>query len=419
MSGTHSNFQLGALPPLQCYDCRGCGECCRGYLAISVTEEERDRIQGQGWERDTDLQGQSLFVQQGKQLLLAHRLDGCCVFLDEENRCRIHAKFGEAAKPLICRLYPFNFVPAGNEVRADIRFDCPAVADNDGRPLAAHRGALGVLLPLVVPAGAREFPVPPLLDGVMLDWPRIQRITGAFDALLQVKKLDITRRMVCCVNLAAALANPRLRDLEAKQLDELLAKASAKVIEAATTDTMPRVPSTRSTHAMFRQLLTVYGRRDRIHEKPKLLQRLFASLAMIKGRGSVPSMRDDLPAAEFAALDESFGTPTGEAAATLLRYYRVRLASMSFCGRAFYGRSYLDGLNALLLTYPLILWFARIFAMADGATTLDRTHIERALAIVDHQHGHTPLLNVGAERYRQRSLCERSHLRSLVVWYGV
>lgn len=34
------------------------------------------------------------------------KVDGRCVFLDQDDRCRIHARFGAAAKPVVCRQYP-------------------------------------------------------------------------------------------------------------------------------------------------------------------------------------------------------------------------------------------------------------------------------------------------------------------------
>lgn len=411
------SVHLGSLPAFQCYDCRGCGECCRGYLAINVTPAERERIEAQGWGSDPALQGQPLFTQRGGTHYLAHRADGGCVFLDEENRCRIHAKFGEPAKPLTCRLYPFGFVPAGREAKVDLRFDCPAAAENDGRPLSVHKGALSELLALAIPKGMHDIPAPPLLQGAEMDWPRLQRITRAFEALLQDERLNLTQRMACGVNLAAALDNPRIAVLDVKGLDELLAKASTKLTEAGL-DELPRVPPDTATQAMFRQLLTVYGRRDRANTKERLWERLKTSISMARGKGIVPPLRPDLPAVGFADLEITFGVPEGEAAAALLRYYRLRLWSMSFCGRAFYNRPYLDGLNALWLTYPLILWFARLFAAGEGKAALERAHVERALSIIDHQHGRTPLLDVRAERYRQASLCERSTLRSLVIWYG-
>ena len=69
---------------------------------------------------------------------LNHRPDGACVFLGPDNRCRIHAKHGSAAKPLACRIYPFFLVPAGDHWRLGLRFACPSAADNKGRPLADH-----------------------------------------------------------------------------------------------------------------------------------------------------------------------------------------------------------------------------------------------------------------------------------------
>ena len=55
---------------------------------------------------------------------LNHRKDGACVFLGENNRCRIHARYGAEAKPLACRLYPFVLVPTGERWRVGLRFAC-------------------------------------------------------------------------------------------------------------------------------------------------------------------------------------------------------------------------------------------------------------------------------------------------------
>jgi hypothetical protein len=96
----------------------------------------------------------------------------------------------------------------------------------------------------------------------------------------------------------------------------------------------------------------------------------------------------------------------------------MHLTSMGFFGPAFYGRSYLDGLNALLLTYPIVCWFARAIAASEGARTLTKESVERAMMIVDHQHGTTPLLNSGSVRALTVFLCDRAILRSLAIWYG-
>ena len=146
-----------------------------------------------------------------------------------------------------------------------------------------------------------------------------------------------------------------------------------------------------------------------------LLGRLSVSTRMLAGKGNVPRLRDGFPdGVAFAALETSFPV-TGAAAGALERYLHTHLVSMGFCGRAFYGRGYLDGLGALLLTYPLACWFARAFA---GTGELSASHTERALMVVDHLHGASPLLNAPSERQRTSLLCAPDTLRSLVVWYG-
>ena len=59
---------------------------------------------------------------------LNHRADGGCVFLGADNLCRIHGKFGSAAKPLACRIYPFLLVPAGDHWNLGLRLACPSAA---------------------------------------------------------------------------------------------------------------------------------------------------------------------------------------------------------------------------------------------------------------------------------------------------
>src|SRR5258708_4236777 len=134
-----------SLPVLQNWDCHGCTDCCREYRVI-VTDEERARIESQGWDRDPVLKGTRLFRRDGGWFSGAYRLNqtpaGACVFLDEKGGCRIHAKFGSEAKPLACRLYPFVLVPAGDHWRVGLRYACPSVTNDQGRPIAAHQGPI-------------------------------------------------------------------------------------------------------------------------------------------------------------------------------------------------------------------------------------------------------------------------------------
>src|SRR5438552_849235 len=80
------------LPVLQNWDCHVCGSCCKEYL-VTVTDEERRRLEAQGWETDPEIGDLPLFSKSGpwwaRRYHLTHRSDGSCIFLTEQGRCRI------------------------------------------------------------------------------------------------------------------------------------------------------------------------------------------------------------------------------------------------------------------------------------------------------------------------------------------
>ena len=402
----------------QRYDCTGCGDCCRGRFAVIVTAEDRARIVAQQWSADELGLTGALFTPKGDDFQLAHRADGACVFLGADNLCRIHARFGEAAKPVACRLYPFTFAAVGNQVRVDVRYDCPATAANLGRPLASHRPELLGLMKQVVPSDAPALLVPPFYDQVQLSWKALARVTEAFEQVLLDVSLDITRRVAACVQLADILRHPRIIGLDGRALDGLLDEAVSVVQQDAADDDGERIPPANAACLVFRQLLGLYGRLDTVGERAHLWQRLRVSLRMLAGKGRTPAIRPGFPAVPFDAIDAFRSLPRGEAAQTLERYLHTHLSGMGFFGRSFYGRSYLDGLSALLLTYPLTNWYARAFAISEGLPELNASCVQRAVMVVDHQHGASPLLNAPSERTRIRFLCQPGTLRSLTVWYG-
>jgi hypothetical protein len=73
---------------------------------------------------------------------------------------------------------------------------------------------------------------------------------------------------------------------------------------------------------------------------------------------------------------------------------------------------------ALWLTYPVINWISRVYAVADDLDAPDKRGMTNAIMIMSHQHGASPIFNLASERIRTRFLCERINLRSLIIWYG-
>src|SRR5262249_10900830 len=125
------SLPIRTLPVLQNWDCHVCGTCCKEYQ-VTVSDDERRRIEAQGWDRATDLGGLARFVRRGwlwmRRYTLNHGADGSCVFLSENGRCRIHERHGYEAKPLPCRLFPFVLVPTSDHWRVGMRFACPSAA---------------------------------------------------------------------------------------------------------------------------------------------------------------------------------------------------------------------------------------------------------------------------------------------------
>ena len=73
--------------------CQGCGACCRIRDGIvRVSEGEIARIAAYlGMTESAFIEKETELAPDRKGLILRSRADGACVWLDENNRCRIHA----------------------------------------------------------------------------------------------------------------------------------------------------------------------------------------------------------------------------------------------------------------------------------------------------------------------------------------
>ena len=81
------------------FECRLCGDCCKGYGGTFVTREDIEAIS-----RFIGTDSRKFVTQycqvSGKRPVLAQGSDGYCIFWDK--LCTIHP-----VKPLMCRRWPF------------------------------------------------------------------------------------------------------------------------------------------------------------------------------------------------------------------------------------------------------------------------------------------------------------------------
>ncbi len=403
-----------SLPTIQHWDCSGCGECCRSY-AVRVTEVEKARLESHGWEG-----GSGVIADGAGGYRLAHRPDGVCVFLGDDNRCRVQAKVGAAAKPLTCRLYPFVLVPAGKEWRVGMRLACPAAVANEGRPLTAHAAEVrGYAAQLAADAGITgELPPPPLQGKEVVPWVDRSRFAATFSGIVAGDgPLDYRLRQVIAV--AAACRKSRFDAISGARLGEFLTVMTAAVTEDVPRDATAVPPPGWLGRTVFRQVAAIATRKDNgtdagIASRSRWV-RLRSAWRFAAGRGPVPRLHGRIPdTATFEVAERPQPLPP-EADALLTRYYRLKLDSLQFCGRTNFGRPFWPGLDSLLLTYPVIRWLGRVFA-ADGLPVTDA--VKLAVQAVDDGFGYHPHLGTRRIAWGIDTLTDRGELAKLVAWYG-
>lgn len=415
------------LPVLQNWDCHATGTCCKEYQ-VTLSDEERRRIEEQGWDASADLDGRSPFVRRGppwkRRYQLNRRPDGSCVFLSEQGRCRIHERFGYEAKPLPCRLFPFVLIPVGDHWRVSVRFACPSAAASKGRPLAEHDDALKQFAAELAqreglgtsPDGSLV-PPPRLQSGQRVGWSDLLRFVSALQALLRNPNDRMERRLRKCLALARECRRARFDKVTGGRLNEFLNLIGTSLEAEVPRDPAALPPASWVGHVLFRQALALFLRKDQGPNRGLAARGraalLAAALQFARGTGPVPRLHAWLPETTFERIEAATGPLSGEAEQVLERYYAIKVGSLQFCGPAYFGLPFWDGLEALLVTYPVILWTARAFHDLPRAEA-----VTRALCIVDDHFGFNRVLASHRQRLSFRLLASLKELERLIAWYS-
>jgi lysine-N-methylase len=413
------------LPTLQNWSCHNCAGCCRQHL-IEITEAERARILAQGWTTAEGLPpGPPVVWFAGwpwkKRYRLAHRPDGGCVFLDERGLCRIHARFGEAAKPLACRVYPYAFHPHGKSVAVSLRYSCPSVVGNRGQPVPRQRAELQRLASEIVPPGADRLPPPPIARRHQVTWKQFDALVEPFDRMLAKERLPLSLRLLQLLAYANLLAQARFDKLDNRQIQEFVDLVTGAI--AAEFQTAPERMDEPSAvgRLYFRLFAAQYARKDTVATAEAgwrgRWQLFRAILRFSRGTGEAPPLQDVFRPVPFADLERPHGPLPSGAVELFTRYLRVKVLGLHFCGPAFYGFPVVDGWHSLTLMVPITLWLARWLARSAQREVLELSDIEHALALADHHHGYNEALGQPHARRRIRQLAESGDLARLLFWY--
>lgn len=411
------------LPVLSNWDCAGCSNCCRTYH-VRVNETEKRNLLAMDWSDEPSIAGRSPVVydsQLGSDRV-NHDADGACLFLGPDNRCRIHDRFGSAAKPLACRMFPFLLVPAGDHWRVGLRFACPTVVANRGRSIAEHADDLREYARLYEADIKREIsndPPPVLQSGQTTTWPDLIRFATAASALLTGEG-SLEYRIRTLLSFVSLMRKSRFEKVAGGKLSEFLMIVSEAVKEDTPVDP-GKIPQPGFVgRSLFRQAAAIYARKDVGQDhgdlvKRGVLGRIAAGWRFAVGRGTIPTLHAAIPpSATFEIADRPVSL-SATSQETIVRYLRTKIESLQFCGRPNFGATVWDGLEGLILTYPIMMWLARVI-VSGGKDSHES--LSTSLRIVDDNYGFNPLLGSWKSRMILSLLRQKDELPRLVAAFG-
>jgi lysine-N-methylase len=403
--------------PDQRWSCHSCGDCCR-VLVGHLTAEDRARIDEQNWGQRLDV---APYVRSAGRYMLNKRDDGACVFLSEDNRCRIHAEFGEEAKPVACRIFPFSLRAVEGAWQASLRFDCPSVTSSKGAPLRDHRHWVESL------AVAIDHQITPLSSRALLD-ARTLADPEELDALrthlvrhLRDPERPLRRRIIELARLTTTLAGLRFGRVRGERFRDLLNVLFASPEIDFTRDPAP--PTFRQ-EGMLRQLafahaehVTLAELRSGVLGRLRLrMDQLGRARRFLRGDGEIPPLPGFPGGLRFDTVERlAWSAEDVKAIESLtLRYLIARLEGRSVWGAGYYHWPVFPGLTALWLSTAAAGWLARYVAAARGHEAVRFDDAAAALGIVDRAATRLPSLGTRAERARAAYLREDDGVAAVV-----
>lgn len=403
----------------QRWSCHQCGHCCRGSL-VYLSEPEVKRILDQRWGEDADLSNKRLMVAtriRSRPFRLAHRADGTCVFLGADGLCRIHAKFGHAAKPTICQVFPLQLVPQDKHAILTTRRACPSAAADKGAPVSdqlpfikelVHEGQLR----------AEAIAAPLFKTNERRDWKTARVVLKCAADLLQDERYPPVRRLVHALQFAGLLNKAKTRQLDDSKVWELCRTLASLVPEESKIFFEQRTEPKSYSKVMFR-LMAIECARLHPDVKPvprwsSRLQLMRIAFKVVVGSGKTPFVDTTFPITSFDRLEQPLGALSPELYRPLFRMIETNAASAMYAIAERSDWSVIESIRALAILYPVGLWLLRWVAHERPPTIDDMLSLVVAL---DRTQGHAALSG-GAHRWRLSMLGSQEELERLIVWYG-
>jgi lysine-N-methylase len=315
-------------------------------------------------------------------------------------------------------------VPAGDHWRVGLRYACPSAAASKGRALPEHQEALTAFAAGLAereklqprPDGSLAAP-PPIDSGDKLDWPDTLRLVDALMKLLLNRKDAVERRARKCLHLAGQMRKAKLAEVRGAKLTELLALLSSAADAEVPASPMQVAPPGWVGRVLFRQAAALFTRKDRGPNRGEaiggVLARIGAALRFARSKGRIPRLHRQVPEATFEDAEVPRGPLPADAEGALERYYAIKVGSLQFCGSPSFGMPFWEGLEALLLTLPIVLWLSRTYRDVPREQA-----VVTAVTIVDDHVGFNRVLGTFRQRLSFSLIARTGELSRLIAWYS-
>jgi Fe-S-cluster containining protein len=377
------------------FTCQRSGACCRGRWLIGVDDTAHARLAGIDWRaHDPALPAEAAFVPlpftlpSGERMTFARRPDGACVFLTGDAHCGIHRHRGAAAKPQVCREFPYHFVDTPDGVAVGVSFACTAVRAHHGASLPAQ--AADIRAVLAGSARVERLPERFTLFGHLdLGWAEYRPIEDALLGLLDSPRTPLAVALLAgsaLVSLCIGLTQMEVRARGAGQtpratlaggLAELRGDGYRKLLDIAATARAPRRPALTYLAPLYTWLELSQRRRGRI---PLLLALYRNWFRFRRARGSLPDViTGGGPFELAAALTVRFDAGAPGVEALLRAYWRHVIVRKTLTPMHGIFRGY----QTLLALHAFTKLAARVHALRSGRSATTLADVREAVALVE------------------------------------
>ena len=385
------------LPTGVVFTCQHSGACCRNDWLIGIDDAAHQRLRAIDWTGHQPalppgepFRPLPFALESGERVTFARRPDGACVFLADDARCSIHRRWDAAAKPQVCREFPYSFVDTPDGVAVGVSFACTAVRGHHGQALTAQQPEIEAVLG--GSSRVRALPDPVVLySSVDIDWTQYRSIETALLALIEHDEATLPVALLAgsmlislCVGLSQVETRARREGRPPTEtlvggLAQLDADRYRKILAVAA---QARYPQRRSLTPLAPLYTWLEFSRRRMSRAGLVLALYRNWFRFRRGRGRLPDWITGGEPFEISALDAVVFDATAPEIDRFLRRYlhhaifRKTLTPMHGVFR---------GYQTLLVLYAFTKWAAKLAALRRGRRAVSIDDVKDAVRLVEQR----------------------------------